>query len=94
MASKPTLPTTQIMPPPDVQKKGANRSTKAAHKLKVLPEQLDIPTQSTITVVDEEDEDGDDEEDNTGSTSDVGEDGDEEDDAEVCHLYTQAQAED
>lgn len=84
MASKPILPTSQIAPPPESHKKGANRSTKAAHKLKVLPEQLDIPTQSNITAADEEDEDGDDEEDNTGTNSDIDEDEDE-DDAEVCH---------
>ncbi len=67
------LPTTQKKTAPETLPKGRgpNRSTKAAHKLKVLPEQPDPPTQSRI--IEEEDKDADDEEEGTGSASDVNE---------------------
>jgi hypothetical protein len=91
MASKPILPTstskagpTQTTSDPKARGGGAiRRTSKAAHKLKVLPEHPDPPTQSKIAS--EEDEDGGDEEgDATGSTSEVDDDDDE---VEVCVAY-------
>ncbi|KAF8308201.1 DUF155-domain-containing protein [Clavulina sp. PMI_390] len=88
MASKPILPTSQTNPAgrssPDQKSRGAvRRTTKAAHKLKVLPEQPEPPTQSKI-VAGEEDGDGDDEDDEeeevTASESDAD---DDEDDVEL-----------
>lgn len=43
------LPTVSTKAPPsDAKPRGANRSSKVAGKLQVLPEQPDVPTQSTI----------------------------------------------
>lgn len=43
------LPTVSIKAPAgDAKPRGANRSSKVAGKLQVLPEQPDVPTQSTI----------------------------------------------
>ena len=67
MSSKPILPTASKQPSaqvsPDASKRpggAVRRTTKAAHKLKVLPEQPEPPaTQSTvIPELDDEDEDG------------------------------------
>ncbi|KAF8328268.1 uncharacterized protein EI90DRAFT_3126462 [Cantharellus anzutake] len=71
MSTSAALPTTQksavrVTPEASPKARGPNRSTKAAHKLKVLPEQPEIRTQSQIIA-----EDGDEEEDGTpGSPSD------------------------
>ncbi|KAF8336575.1 DUF155-domain-containing protein [Cantharellus anzutake] len=81
MSTSAALPTTQksavrVTPEASPKARGPNRSTKAAHKLKVLPEQPEIRTQSQIIA-----EDGDEEEDGTpGSPSDPHE---EEDDEEA-----------
>ncbi|KAJ1302059.1 hypothetical protein OPQ81_000893 [Rhizoctonia solani] len=86
MSSRSPLPTT-IDPRvnQDTSKpRGANRSTKGAHKLKVLPEQPDPATQSRIGS--DEDEDEDDEEAHlVGKTSD----GDVEADDEDAEVYKQ-----
>jgi hypothetical protein len=82
MASKPLLPTNQITvpgPSPSDQKgRGATRrTTKAAHKLKVLPEQPE-PAAPSRVIPEEEEEDGDDEEEEaTVSGSDAADDDDE-----------------
>lgn len=85
MASKPLLPTSSSTPGPSqpsapTKERGAiRRTTKAAHKLKVLPEQPDPPTQSKIINEEDEDGDGDDEdEDATASTSEPEDDDDDE----------------
>lgn len=82
MASKPLLPTSQATtsaPPVSNPRGVVRRTTKAAHKLTVLPEQPEPPTQSKITIG-EEDGDGDDEDDEevTASESDADDDDDEE----------------
>lgn len=77
------------MPSPDQIARGATRrTTKAAHKLKVLPEQPEPSTQSKITIG-EEDGDGDDEEEEvTASESDAEDEEDEE--VEVSALINHA----
>lgn len=93
MASKPILPTSQAattrLPSPDQIARGATRrTTKAAHKLKVLPEQPEPSTQSKIAIG-EEDGDGDDEEEEvTASESDAEDEEDEE--VEVSALINHA----
>lgn len=47
-STKPTLPLTQILAGTRSEPAKARRSTKTAHKLKVLPEQPIPPTQSTV----------------------------------------------
>jgi hypothetical protein len=82
MASKPLLPTNQTTAtgtlPSDQKNRGAiRRTTKAAHKLKVLPEQPEPATPSRV-IPEEEEEDGDDEEEEaTASASDAAEDDEE-----------------
>ncbi|KAG8901570.1 hypothetical protein FRC00_006217 [Tulasnella sp. 408] len=53
MASKPTLPTTNqnttAVPAVEAKARGPNRTTKGAHKLKVLPEQPETPPNPPVT---------------------------------------------
>ncbi|KAG9015077.1 hypothetical protein FRB90_004885 [Tulasnella sp. 427] len=53
MASKPTLPTTNPntsgVPAVEAKSRGPNRTTKGAHKLKVLPEQPETPPNAPVT---------------------------------------------
>ncbi|GAB1522365.1 sporulation protein rmd1 [Rhizoctonia solani] len=92
MSSRSPLPTT-VDPriSQDTSKpRGANRSTKGAHKLKVLPEQPDPATQSRIG----SDEDGDEDDEEArliGKTSDGDADADDED-AEVYKQIAQIPA--
>lgn len=82
MSSKPLLPTSQAATtgasPSDQKNRGAiRRTTKAAHKLKVLPEQPE-PAAPPRVIPEEEEEDGDDEEEEaTASGSDAADDDEE-----------------
>ncbi|QRV81991.1 Sad1-interacting factor 2 [Ceratobasidium sp. AG-Ba] len=92
MSNRPTLPVTaaDTRTSQDVTKpRGANRSTKVAHKLKVLPEQPDPATQSRIGS--EEDEDDDEEGPHVARVSDGDAEGDE-DEAEVYKQIAQIPA--
>lgn len=52
MASKPTLPTTvqntTVVPAAEAKTRGPNRTSKSAHKLKVLPEQPETPPNAPV----------------------------------------------
>ncbi|KAG9076789.1 hypothetical protein FS749_011381, partial [Ceratobasidium sp. UAMH 11750] len=92
MSNRPTLPTSvaDTKASQDATKpRGANRSTKVAHKLKVLPEQPDPATQSRIgsDAEDDDDEEGP----HVGRTSDGDVEGDE-DEAEVYKQIAQIPA--
>lgn len=89
MASKPLLPTNQTsatsLIATDPKSRGvARRTTKAAHKLKVLPEQPEPQTQSKIALGEDEDGDGDDEEEEVTASGSDAEDEDD-DEVEVSH---------
>ena len=92
----PTHTVGKAPPPPaqaDQKTRGANRSTKVAGKLKVLPDQPDVPTQSQILseppkpaqpTADTAPKSGSDDEDGEDDDTEEQEEEQEEQDAEVC----------